>query len=106
MDGVMPKDFSTDFAKSWVPPILEAAIDLHRAMHLYKFNEDPKIEEALEGVSKLQMRRLCIILTEFVDAYNYSVGMEPLEIDDDEEVDENEEMGLTESGEIAIVGLA
>lgn len=112
MDGVLPKDHAIDFAKSWVPPIVEASLDLHRAMHHYKYNEDIKIEDILESLSKLEMRKLCIILKEFVEAYQISVGIEPLDLDEDLEMNSEpstDEYALPESilvNDIPVIGLA
>jgi len=102
-DGVMPEDYAYTFAKGWIPTLMEAFLDYHRAMHQYQQNQDGHIEDILEAIAKLQTRRLCLVLREFVDAYVVSVGIEPNQ-EPDEESDEDDSQASSPDASQGLIG--
>jgi len=73
---IQPPEYMREFAKRWIPSILEAALDLNRASHQYKYNQDPHIEAILESIAKLRMEQFCIQLRQFVFEWGIVVGVE------------------------------
>ena len=94
----VPNDYTKEFAKYWVPTVVEAALDLQRASTQYKHNQDPHIEKELEAVASLRMKIMCTTLVRFVHEYQIQVG-----IDADADTLERAADGVYESTDDATV---